>query len=176
MIPNDYHTYDAAVRGEVTDRLDAFPGAVYDDSDVALLANRLIMPRTNGTYTGTPDPSELFTLAKAIGVLRPEPPVDCSVEWCKGTPYSHGADGRDESEYKHESNCDALAPHEMLIGWFTQTSDLPPFYEMTSQPSPRDAAFLLTPSEVRELAEEFERHAATLRERATQLEAFGGIQ
>lgn len=179
MIPNDYRTWAEAVAGEVTDRLAAVATVrpvAYTAAQAEHLARQLTYPRTNGTFTGTSDPTELFRLAEAHGILLPLATVACRVPWCTGAANEHGGDGRTASDYDHTGEPDTLAPHDMLSGWFEQLADMPPFYRIESQPSPPAANTLLTAAEVRALADEFEQHAATLRERATQLEQYGGIQ
>lgn len=180
MNEKHYPSYTDAVRGEVTDKLKnlAHFEPSYTEAHVQYLAQRLIVPRSNGTFSGSSDPGELYRLVVELGIVQNPEPITCPVPWCAGSAYEHDPRAFSPDEFEHSprtEHTDRFAPHGMLFGEFYQVGNTSPFYELHSDPPPRSKT-LLTVSEVRALADDFERHAATLRERATQLEELGGMQ
>lgn len=95
----------------------------------------------------------------------------CLLSWCSGRSAAHA--GHTPGYNSHYSPEDHFAPRGIFFGCIEQVGDAPPFYRLVPQLPP--SKVLLTASETRALADEFERHAETLRGRAAQLEQFGGV-
>lgn len=167
-------TFDFPSRAEAIDTLVFIfeeHGVFVTPADVEPLAARIVTEHADGAAEITCTVPELLTLAREFIPLMGER-AECPHAWCTGARTAHAS--LDPSEWAHASEQDELAPGSMLLGQIHQTGAGAPSYVLDVNAAPRPPA--LTAADVLALADEFERHAVTLRERAAQLDACGGIQ
>lgn len=144
-------------------------GVFVTPADMLPLVPQLLTLPGDGSAIITGDFSAIPQRARKL-LSIPER-ADCPHEWCTGDRAAHASFNPDE--WEHTAPFDSLAPADMLIGTLTKVGDAAPFYTLSGE-SYEEA--LCTVSAMLARADEFERHAVTLRERAAQLEALGGIQ
>lgn len=169
MLARSYPTRAEAVREEILLPLEA-RGVFLTDADAEPIAARTLMPTTDGRWAFTCTPPEFWALVRAV-VPEYAAPAPCPLPWCTGSRYEHAH--LDPAEHEHESTPDALLPGNLLTGSISQEGNLPPFYRLDVDPT--TTCTLLTHAELRTLADDLERAAGRLRERAGQLAALGGL-
>lgn len=164
-----YPSRAAAVRAEIVEPLEA-RGVFATEADVEPIAVRTLMQTTAGQWAFVCPRPEFWALVRTF-IPEYAAPAPCPVSWCTGSRYEHAH--LDPSEHEHSSAYDALLPEELLTGCIYQEGNLPPFYRLDVDPTATTR--LLTHTELRTLADDLERAAATVRARAAQLAAHGGL-
>lgn len=168
-LAHSYPSREAAVRAEIVQPLED-RGVFVTEHDVEPIALRTLIPSTDGGWQFMCAAPEFWALVRAF-IPEYAEPAPCPLAWCTGSRYEHAH--LDPAEHEHASADDALLPGELLTGCISQEGNLPPFYRLDIDPNTTNT--LLTFTELRTLAAEFERTAARLRERAGQLEQLRGL-
>lgn len=146
-------------------------GVFVTPDDLAPLAARVVVEHGDGTAAINYSPAEVLELAAELFPVLAER-ADCPHAWCSGERAAHAS--LDPAEWQHYGEFDELAPHAVLEGAISQTGSEAPAYLLTPDTGAGD--LLLDATGVRALADDYERHAATLRKRARQLDALSGAQ
>lgn len=144
-------------------------GVFVTPADLAPLAARVVTEHSEGGVTIDYYPTDLLELAAEMFPVLSER-ADCPHSWCTGEREAHSH--LDPAEWQHFGEFDKLAPRAALEGTIAQSGNADPHYLLTPDTNAGD--MYLDAAAVRALADDFERHAITLRERAAQLEALGG--
>ncbi|MGJ0203366.1 hypothetical protein NHL51_04290 [Leucobacter sp. gxy201] len=137
--------------------------------DVLPLIPELFELPEDGTARLALAPGELLT--RCLTLLELPEQADCPLSWCTGDRTTHASFNPDE--WEHAATDDALAPDGMLLGMLLKVGTAAPFYTLSAESG--EATFC-TVQDLAALADEFEQHAATLRDRARMLAEHGGIQ